>query len=169
MGFKPAGWVLVPADDVFEPVLAFGRDALTPETFKQSLLFHMVSVNTPVTRQSEYDKGRVSYLSRSDKQRNRGRNLKWSILYHTGWNAGSISKALRDAGIRHDSIEKNKLAEIVVTPILEENKWEQGELRKVNQDGVTQDALTYYDTFTKWNDRHYLVGCAALTNKALRA
>jgi hypothetical protein len=44
----PNGWVIVPADDSFEPILAFGDDKLTSEGYNASPLRYMLYIDTPL-------------------------------------------------------------------------------------------------------------------------
>ena len=46
--FDPNGWVAVPADDAFEPILAFGADKLTPEVFELSDIPHLFRIDVPM-------------------------------------------------------------------------------------------------------------------------
>jgi hypothetical protein len=44
---NPNGWVIVPADDSFEPILAFGAGKLTPELFETSPIRYLFRVGVP--------------------------------------------------------------------------------------------------------------------------
>ena len=41
---EPSGWMIIPADDTFEPIFAFGNDPMTREAYEQSPLFCSVVV-----------------------------------------------------------------------------------------------------------------------------
>lgn len=46
--FNPSGWVVIPADTAFEPILAFGTSRLTPELFEKSPIRNLFRVDVPI-------------------------------------------------------------------------------------------------------------------------
>ena len=44
----PKGWVVVPADDSFEPILALGSGKLTPEQYEVSSIRHLFKIDVPM-------------------------------------------------------------------------------------------------------------------------
>ena len=45
---NPGGWVVVPADDAFEQILAFGEDKLNLEVFELSNIPHLFRIGVPM-------------------------------------------------------------------------------------------------------------------------
>ena len=45
---NPSGWVIVPADDAFEPILAFGSGKLTPELYEVLPIKYLFKVDIPM-------------------------------------------------------------------------------------------------------------------------
>ena len=45
---NPNGWVIVPADDTFEPILAFGSGKLTPELYEASPIKYPFKADIPM-------------------------------------------------------------------------------------------------------------------------
>jgi len=45
---NPGGWVIVPADDGFEPILTFGSGKLTPELYEASSFRHLFRLGVPM-------------------------------------------------------------------------------------------------------------------------
>lgn len=46
----PKGWLLIPGDDAFEPILAFGGDFLTPERYERNPLYFLLRVESPTQK-----------------------------------------------------------------------------------------------------------------------
>jgi hypothetical protein len=74
---EPNGWIIIPADDQFEPVLAFGRNFLTAQAFEESMLSHFFHIQSPVssdvylTSMSSKAHSAVPHTSKSRQQVNR--------------------------------------------------------------------------------------------------
>ena len=143
---NPNGWVIVPADDTFEPILAFGADKLTPEQYEESFIPHLFRVDVPMQAFS------LSSSQGSIKTKaNIERENRWGILLNPATNMNAMA------------IELNKIKnDIVVEPLLS-NSWEQEYLNKyvgwqVSSDDVTYPRFPFYNYYTA----PYPVGCSAL-------
>ena len=68
--FDPNGWVIIPASDQYEPVLAFGRDYLTSKAFEKSALSHFFHIQSPVTL-TPMSQGAYTATSKTPKSRQR--------------------------------------------------------------------------------------------------
>ena len=155
----PAGWMVIPADDAFEPVLAFGNDFMTREIFERSPLFHLVRVDAPRLDQMTTSSRSVGVQDIPEIKR-RERKSRW--YYLSTVNCGLFGKMIRESGYREDFMERDLLSDVVVSPILEGNRWEQNTLKQYNNNVWTKNEVSFYDTYTVWGGHHYLVGCTAL-------
>ncbi|RRD64935.1 hypothetical protein EII26_05250 [Fretibacterium sp. OH1220_COT-178] len=46
----PKGWLIIPGDDTFEPVLAFGADFLPPDRYERSPLYFLLRIESPTQK-----------------------------------------------------------------------------------------------------------------------
>jgi hypothetical protein len=120
--FDPQGWLVVPADDMLEPVLAFGGDAVDADEWTENPLAWLMRVDVPqqhmATKKVAVDNNSMT------KSSNVQRNKRWSILLRKP-QVGIIRAQGGDPYLTEDTIQED----IVVAPLLRNNTWEQGTLR----------------------------------------
>ena len=158
---SPQGWLLVPAAESFEPVLAFGEGRMTPEQFESSRLAAMIKLDTPVQRASA---AKSAQTSEDDEAKEIAK--KWSYLKGTRMKRAEYG----------DGKPRKDIKDEVVPPILAEYNWGQGRLHKKNEKGEIVDFKPFFNSSvtrtekgTPWEADEYLVGCAALVaGKLLR-
>ena len=155
---EPHGWLIIPADDSLEPVIAFGEEYLTSKDYEQSPLHFLLNVNVQEQRSQNIFpliKGKL------DNSNGSSRLKRWELLdkkapFHK-------IKRIFNSGIELTTISND----ILVEPLLVNNTWEQEVLQRYDIDWypVSDDQsppLTFYNLYTMWDGIRYPVGCNAL-------
>jgi hypothetical protein len=74
---NPKGWVILPAEDTFEPILAFGGEKLTPERYENSPLYYMLHVDIS---QQDISTKMVKLNLKSNSKESTELENRWNIL-----------------------------------------------------------------------------------------
>jgi hypothetical protein len=112
---NPTGWVIVPADDTFEPILAFGAGKLTPELYETSPIRYLFRIDAPKQAFSAASTREIKKTKASVE-----REKRWGILLNS---APTMSRM---------ALELNPSSnDIVVEPLLN-NFWEQDSFNMSN-------------------------------------
>jgi hypothetical protein len=121
----PNGWVIVPADDSFEPILAFGGDNLTSERYESFPLRYMLRIDAPLQVFS-------NKAIRKDNGQNTELKNRWGILRQTisaslqngvGFKAAADGRELNsisdDMGISLIKVEEMSHGNVIPRKLLE--------------------------------------------------
>ena len=130
--------------------------------FRSFLLFCLVRVDAPRLNQRATAASKAIDAEDIPETKRLDREDRWNYLARTAISGGRLVFLLREGGVRQDHYQKDSLADIVVSPILDGNRWEQNTLKQYKNNGFTGKQISFYDTHTVWGGRHYLVGCPAL-------
>ena len=116
---EPAGWMIIPADDAFEPILAFGNDLMTREAYEQSPLFRLVRVDAPRLHQRATATSRPIGGEDIPEAKRLEREDRWNYLARTAISGGRLVFLLREGGVRQDHYQKDSFADTVIPPLLD--------------------------------------------------
>jgi hypothetical protein len=158
--FAPKGWVIIPADDHFEPILAFGGNSLTPKEFEESLISKFFHVQGSVASVSKFAAHSSSWPQKKIQNR-------WDQL------RSAKIKTLDMQVQSNELVTEDLLSDLVVKPLLgkRESKlhWRQQFLACYDQSGAiikNQPIYRFYNFKTQWNSQlapyGYPVGCLNL-------
>ena|GEM_PF-4518870 len=161
----PNGWVIIAADDQFEPVLAFGRDYLTSKVFEESVLSHFFHIQSPVSEDSMFP---VNYSETSQTPKPRNRTYRrWQQL-----RLWTEKAKLQNTMSTMNAITEDLLDDLVVKPLLGERgswlQWQPDVLAAYDQNGkpIPENIAPYHNFYnfkTTWNNSYYPVGCTNLS------
>ncbi|MDR0580560.1 MAG: C10 family peptidase [Holosporaceae bacterium] len=149
----PDGWVAVPADDAFEPIMAFGEGIFTREEYVNSPLVSLIHVDIPQESQQILRTQKSATPARQNNVQNSARAGRWSYLNTLPVANNSRLKAQASAVV--PSID---MLDIVVPPLLGSNTWGQSML----------GGVPYFNFYTDWNtNTYYDAGCTAVATAQL--
>jgi len=149
---EPNGWVVIPADDQFEPVLAFGKDFITPQAFEESILSSFFRIQSPVSSAPELSIAfsDTSKISKTRQQVNR----RWQRLRIN--NSEQDKYAMSASSVITESL----LNDLVVKPLLGERgswlQWQPDVLAAYDQDGkpISPSIAPHYNFYN--NKRRFI-------------
>ena len=145
---NPSGWVIVPAHDSFEAIIAFGQGSFTREEYARSPLATLIQIDVD---EESFLRGR-SAVTRQEATQDNARAERWQILSRLS----TVNRADID---------------VVVEPILRNNMWDQGNLRNAAGEFTN---IPYFNLHTsreswesnraleEWESHTYLAGCGAV-------
>jgi len=150
---EPCGWVIVPAHDSFEAIIAFGQGSFTREEFVSSPLAAFLRVD--VVEEESFLRGVRNAVPQQKTTRNDARSRRWQALSNLP-TAGNNIRGRTSSGPRHE-IE----VYVVVNPILKDNMWGQRYLHGAGY------RINYFNLHTEWKGRRFPVGCTAVATAQL--
>jgi len=161
---NPSGWVIVPADDRFEAIIAFGEGSFSREEYARSPLAAFLSVNITDEieesldnqRQTSRRRGTAPSFRRGSVQNEArtGRAGRWRTLSTPHTTSDSYIMPMSDNNRSRDRIPSTDVI-MIVQPILMDNTWNHGYL------DVSKD-IPYFNLHTYWGRTRYLAGCVAI-------
>lgn len=150
----PKGWLIIPGDDSFEPVLAFGADFLTPERYERNPLYFLLRIESPTQK---------TVLSTSARIDRAAKNIETELMRDRRWQALGGENVIANSTQlrRNQGLELTISNDVLVLPLLASNMWEQDTLKKYAS-GQSHPELPFYNFYTEWDGIRYPVGCNAL-------
>jgi len=138
---NPSGWVVVPADDSFEVIRAFGGGAITSKDFANSPMPYYLRVDLPPQDTSQFISFGVkdnNNISRQCQQKMRWDFLKEKQVISYSFTGEYLTEISND---------------IVVSPLLGKNTWGQTDIV----------GFPFYNASLNWNNKYYVAGCVPLS------
>jgi hypothetical protein len=158
----PDGWVVIPADDSYEAIIAFGQGSFSREEYARSPLAAFIQVNADNENQnlySAYSTNNQTQTNRSQRNaakrevtQNEKRAKRWQTL-----STPSVTSSRYSGAMAVNSLPPNKISsddvsfDVVVAPMMLDYTWNQGYLDSAR-------TIPYFNLFTSWDIR-YPVGC----------
>lgn len=153
---SPQGWLIVPADDSYEAILAFGEGNLPYKEYIKAPFAKILRVNG-----QESLKGNKAMSTNSTKV-TKPQNKRWSILLQQPnyQGAGALRSAVQEIS-----------SDVVVDKLLGDNNWQQRELFAFDANGnANANAVIplFFNRHVTWDDDiRYPVGCLPLSTSQI--